>query len=145
MTNINETERQLVATETEEQHRLRLHEERAVVQVLREAGGTVTLRRVVEEREERIPVTLRHEYLQIDVLPGAGQVRLGETLLDPGTHTVELLNERAVVGIEAVAVQDVVLHKRAIEETHQETVSLRRETVVLDDPQQLVANPEALQ
>ena len=121
--------------------RLVLHEERADVQVVREALGQVTVRKAVTEREEMIPVTLRSEVLEITVQPGAGRVIMDGRELEPGqTYTVELTTERAAVTKEVVPVSEVTLGKRVLEETRQETVTLRREVLDVQDPQNLIAN-----
>lgn len=115
---------------------LRLLEERAAVQVVREQAGVVTVRKVLTEREVTLPVTLTTETLQISVREGAGRVFLGEQALLPGqTYTVTLAEERAEVHKTVVPLYDVTLTKRGQTHVHEETLTLRREVLdVQGDP-----------
>ena len=146
------TERTLQATEQAsgllagQTDRLVLYEERAKVDVVRESLGAVTVRKVVTEREELVPVTLRSECLEIVVQPGAGCVRMGDQELQPGqTYQVELTNERASVHKEIVPISEVSFEKRAVSQDVQQTVTLRREVLDIEDPQHLVANRSELE
>ncbi|ADY26268.1 Domain of unknown function DUF2382-containing protein [Deinococcus proteolyticus MRP] len=133
----------LLADQTD---RLVLYEERARVDVVRESRGAVTVRKVVTEREEMVPVTLRSEYLEILVHEGAGRVRMGDQELQPGqTYQVELSTERASVHKEIVPISEVSFEKRAVSEEVQQTVTLRREVLDVEDPQNLVANRSELE
>ncbi|GHF97303.1 hypothetical protein GCM10017783_06430 [Deinococcus piscis] len=126
--------------------RLVLYEERARVDVVRESRGVVTVRKVVTEREEMVPVTLRSEYLEIVVNEGAGRVRMGDQELQPGqTYQVELTTERASIQKELVPLSEVSFEKRAVSEAVQQTVTLRREVLDIEDPQNLVANRSELE
>lgn len=121
--------------------RLVLYEERANVEVIRESVGAVTVRKVVREREEMVPVTLRTECLEIVVREGAGCVRMGDQELQPGqSYEVELTTERASIQKEIVPISEVSFEKRAVQQDVQETVTLRREVLDIEDPQGLVAN-----
>lgn len=122
-----------------ELNHLTLHEERARVEVLREQAGQVSIRKVVKEREEVIPVTLTTETLEITVKDGAGKVTLNGEVLEPGrTYEVLIHDERAVVQKEVFAVSDVSLNKEIRTYTHTENVTLRREELDVRDPQELV-------
>ncbi|MDO4264585.1 MAG: YsnF/AvaK domain-containing protein, partial [Deinococcus sp.] len=126
--------------------RLVLYEERARVDVVRESLGAVTVRKLVTEREEMVPVTLRSEYLEIVVHEGAGRVRMDGQELQPGqTYQVELTTERASVHKELVPISEVSLEKRAVAEDVQQTVTLRREVLDVEDPQNLIANRSELE
>lgn len=126
--------------------RLTLYEERARVDVVRESRGAVTVRKVVTEREEMVPVTLRSECLEIVVQEGAGCVRMDGQELQPGqTYQVELTAERASVHKEVVPISEVSFEKRAVTEDVQQTLTLRREVLDIEDPQQLVANRSELE
>lgn len=115
---------------------LRLLEERAAVQVVREKVGEVTIRKVLTSREITLPVTLITETLEISVREGAGRVFLGEQALLPGqTYTVTLAEERAEVIKTVVPLYDVTLTKRGQTHVHEETLTLRREVLdVQGDP-----------
>lgn len=115
---------------------LRLLEERAAVQVVREQVGEVTIRKVLTSREITLPVTLTTENLQISVHEGAGRVFLGEQALLPGqTYTVTLAEERAEVIKTVVPLYDVTLTKQGRTQIHEEALTLRREVLdVQGDP-----------
>lgn len=125
-------------TSTELEH-LTLHEERARVEVLREQAGSVSIRKVVKEREEVIPVTLTTETLEITVKDGAGKVTLNGEVLEPGrSYEVLVHDEKAVVQKEVFALSDVTLNKETRTYTHTEHITLRREELDVRDPQGLV-------
>jgi len=107
---------------------LRLHEERAEVEVLRERAGQVQIRRVVVERQETLPVTLRRELVEITVKEGGDRVLLNGEELEPGrTYELEVYEERAEVVKRVYPFQDVTIAKQAQTFTHDEEVTLRRE------------------
>lgn len=119
--------------------RLTLHEERAKVEVIREQVGAVSIRKVIRERQEVIPVTLTTETLEITVQDGAGKVTLNGEALEAGrTYEILIHDEKAVVEKQVVALSDVTLSKQAHTFTHTEEVSLRREELDVRDPQGLV-------
>ncbi len=115
---------------------LRLLEERAVVQVVREQVGEVIIRKVLTSREIMLPVTLTTETLEISVREGAGRVLLGDQPLLPGqTYTVTLAEERAEVHKSVVPLYDITLTKRGRTHVHEETLTLRREMLdIQGDP-----------
>jgi len=128
-------------TETREViERLRLHEERAIVEVIPEQMGAVTVRRVVREREEVVPITLHSEYLEITVQEGTGgRVTLkGEPLEVGRIYEVPLYEERAVVDKQVYPLSDVTIAKQARSYTQTERVTLRREELDVEDPMGLV-------
>lgn len=119
--------------------KITLHEERARVDVVREQAGAVSIRKVLVERTETIPVTLTREVLEITVKAGTGKVLLDGKVLEPGqTYEVLVQDERAMVQKEIYAVSDVTLHKQVQQTTHTEQVTLRREELEVSDPQGLV-------
>lgn len=108
--------------------RLTLHEERAEVEIVREAGGAVQIRRVVTERREVLPVTLSREHLEITVTDGTGLVRMNGEVLEPGrVYEVQLSEERAVVEKQVYPIQEVTIAKTVQTFMHSEEVTLRRE------------------
>lgn len=120
--------------------RLRLHEERAIVEVIPEQVGAVTVRRVVREREEVVPITLHSEYLEITVREGTGgRVTLkGEPLEVGRTYEVQLYEERAVVDKQIYPLSDVTIAKQSRSYTQTEHLTLRREELDVEDPMGLV-------
>lgn len=139
------SERTLVGTETElatelsEVGRVRLHEERAQIDVQRVQAGQVEVRKVVRERQETVPVTLTSEYLEIIVSPeAAGRVTMDGQLLEAGrSYEVLLTEERAQVTKQVFALSEVTVRKQVQTSTHQETVTLRREELDVVDAQGL--------
>lgn len=135
-------ERLLLSTETgdlSELGRVRLHEERAQVDVQRVQAGQVQVRKVVRERQETLPVTLTSEYLEIIVNPEAsGRVTMDGQVLEAGrSYEVLLTEERAQVTKQVFALSEVTVRKQVQTSTHQETVTLRREELDVVDAQGL--------
>ncbi|WP_019588294.1 DUF2382 domain-containing protein [Deinococcus apachensis] len=120
--------------------RLRLHEERALVEVVPENVGAVTVRRVVREREEVVPITLHSEHLEITVQQDTGgRVTMnGETLEVGRTYEVPLYEERALVEKRVYPFSDVTISKQARTYTQTERLTLRREELDVEDPQGLI-------
>lgn len=123
-----------------EQEVIRLHEERAKVEVHPEQRGAVVIRKIVTERQEMVPVTLLREYLEITVAQGAqGAVLLDGQPLEVGrAYEVTLREERAQVTKEVYAIQDVNIRKVQQQETHRAEVVLRREELDIQGDTQLV-------
>ncbi|MFB9994689.1 YsnF/AvaK domain-containing protein [Deinococcus oregonensis] len=114
---------------------LTLHEERARVDVVREVYGSVTINKVVSERQELVPVMLRTEKLEITIAPGAGEVMIDGVALEPGrTHEVLLLEEHATVQKEVFPALDVQIWKESRVVDQSQTVALRREVLEVIDP-----------
>ncbi|THF71684.1 DUF2382 domain-containing protein [Deinococcus sp. Arct2-2] len=112
-----------------------LHEERARVDVTREVYGSVTINKVVTERQELVPVMLRTEKLEITIAPGAGEVTIDGVALEPGrTHEVLLLEEHATVQKEVYPALNVHIWKESRVVDQSETLSLRREVLEVIDP-----------
>ncbi|MDL2343134.1 YsnF/AvaK domain-containing protein [Deinococcus sp. MIMF12] len=120
--------------------RLRLHEERATVEVVPEAAGAVTIRRVVTERQENVPITLRSEHLEITVRDNTGgrATLNGEELEVGRVYEVALYEERALIDKQVYALADVTVAKEARTYTQTQEITLRREELAVDDPQGLV-------
>lgn len=119
---------------------VRLHEERAVVEVLPQEVGAILIRRVVTEREETVPIILHSEYLEITVREGAGgRVTMNGEALEVGrTYQVPLHEERAVIDKQVYPLSDVTIAKQARTYTQTERITLRREELDVEDPQGLV-------
>jgi stress response protein YsnF len=114
---------------------LTLHEERARVDVVREVYGSVTINKVVTERQELLPVMLRTEKLEITIAPGAGEVMIDGVALEPGrTHEVLLFEEHATVQKEVFPALDVQIWKESRVVDQSQTISLRREVLEVIDP-----------
>lgn len=108
--------------------RLVLREERATVDVTREAAGSVEVRRVVTEREETVPITLYREVLEITVKDGGGRVLMNGEPLEPGrTYEIPISEERAEIRKQVYPFQEVIIAKELQRFTQDEQVTLRRE------------------
>lgn len=120
--------------------RLRLHEERAVVEVVPEEMGAVTIRRVVTERQETVPITLHSEHLEITVKADVGgRATLNGEVMEVGrVYEVPLYEERALIEKQVYPLSDVSIAKQARAYTHREEITLRREELDVRDPQGLV-------
>lgn len=120
--------------------RLRLHEERALVEVVPETVGAVTIRRVVTERQENVPITLRREHLEITVRENTGgQATLNGEALEVGrVYEVPLYEERALIEKQVYPLSDVTIAKEARVYTQTQEITLRREELAVEDPQGLV-------
>ncbi|MDO4245474.1 MAG: DUF2382 domain-containing protein [Deinococcus sp.] len=141
--------------------RLQLLEERAVVNVERVGMGQVQIRKVVHERQEMVPVTITSEVLEITVAsvpagatqPGqvagaAGSQGVREVLIDGQpleagrTYTIPLTEERYQVVKQVYPISDVVVRRRVQTETHQETLSLKREELDVQADESLIRRTE---
>lgn len=120
--------------------RLRLYEERANVEVVPEVVGAVTIRRVVTERQEMVPITLRREHLEITVKENTGgrATLNGEELEVGRVYEVPLYEERAQFEKLVYPLSDVTIAKEARTYTQTQEVTLRREELAVEDPQGLV-------
>lgn len=114
--------------------RLVLHEERAQIEIERERLGQVQIRRVVTEREEVVPITLRREVVEITVTEGGnGSILLnGETLEVGRTYEFEMYEERAEVQKRVYPFQEITIGKRLESFTQTEQIALRREELDVD-------------
>ncbi|SMB91518.1 YsnF/AvaK domain-containing protein [Deinococcus hopiensis] len=106
-----------------------LHEERAQVEIERERAGQVVIRRVVTEREEVVPITLRREVVEITVTEGGnGSVVLNGEPLEVGrTYEFEMYEERAEVQKRVYPFQEITIAKQLQAFTQTENITLRRE------------------
>lgn len=119
--------------------RLTLHEERASVQAVQALAGRVSIRKVITERQEVIPVNLTTEKLEIIVTDGAGLVTLNGEVLEPGrSYEVLVSDEKAVVTKQVYAISDITISKQTHAHTHTEEITLRREVLEVRDPRGLV-------
>ncbi|WP_216319354.1 YsnF/AvaK domain-containing protein [Deinococcus aestuarii] len=118
---------------------LRLHEERAVVEVVPEALAAVTIRRVLTQREEVVSIALGREHLEITVKEGqGGRVLMNGEALEVGrTYEIPVYEERAVIDRQTFPLSDVVIAKQRETYEQVERVTLRREELEVEDPQGL--------
>jgi uncharacterized protein (TIGR02271 family) len=125
-------------------YQLQLREERLRVDTEETQAGVVRARTRVTERIETVNMPIREERLVIEVVPGTGRVRIGDRELQEGeTIEVPLREERVVVGKEVVVHEDVVIRTESIERTESVQATLRREELSVEDPADLVVEPDA--
>ncbi|GAA5533990.1 PRC and DUF2382 domain-containing protein [Deinococcus aluminii] len=112
--------------------RLRLLEERLLVNKQRYVAGQVEIGKRVETRTEQVQVPLQREEVVIerhavtDPRPVAGNVTLGAA---QGTVRVDLEAERARVEKQAFVTEEVEIGKRTVTETQQVTETVGREVL----------------
>ena len=127
-----------------EQHprRLELREERLRVSKAEEPAGVVRVSKRITERLETVTVPVRQERLVIELMPGSGTARIGDTELREGeTLEVVLLEERVTIGKEVAIAEDVVVRKEIVEHEEEFQETVRREELVIDQHGDLVVQP----
>lgn len=136
------TTEQMAATGSGQMGRLQLFEEQLRVGTVAEQIGSVTIRKQVVEHTEQVEVTVREERLLIDVGPGSGAIVVNGRALSEGEHLeITLTRERAVVTKEVVPIEEVSVRTETTERVERVEGVVRREELVVDDPQGLVASP----
>jgi uncharacterized protein (TIGR02271 family) len=96
--------------------------------------GEVEIRRRVVEEQQSVPVTLRHEEVQIEqVGTPARPLRPGEEAFQEGTIRVPVRGEEAVVAKEAVVTGEVVIEKDVTMDQRQVSDTVRRTEVDFDE------------
>lgn len=132
---------QMAATGSEQAGRLQLFEERLRVGTVAEQIGSVTVRKQVVEHTEQVEVTVREERLLINVVQGSGAVVVDGRELGEGEHLeITLTRERAVVTKEVIPVEEVSVRTETTARVERVEGVVRREELVVDDPQGLVAS-----
>jgi uncharacterized protein (TIGR02271 family) len=123
-------------------YRLQLREERLRVEKVAEQLGAVRLTRRVIERVEKVEVPLREERIVIEVLPnGGGKVQFeGKDLAEGEVVEVVVYEERLNVEKHVVVNEDVRVRKEMVEHTERVQETLRKEELVVDDPDHLVSH-----
>jgi uncharacterized protein (TIGR02271 family) len=126
---------------TEGAQRLQLLEERLRVNKERYQAGEVRLGKRIVERQETVTVPVREERVIIERTAGSGQV-LGTDVdfRDGETIEVEVMRERVEVGKEAVVAEEINVRKEAVEREERVSDTVRREELVVEGDQGLVAN-----
>jgi uncharacterized protein (TIGR02271 family) len=96
--------------------------------------GEVEIRRRVVEEQQSVPVTLRHEEVQIEqVGTPTRPLRPGEDAFQEGTIRVPVRGEEAVVAKEAVVTGEVVVEKDVTTDQRQVSDTVRRTEVDFDE------------
>ncbi len=114
--------------------RVPVYEEEMVVGKRQEQVGDVHLRKEVVQEQESIPVTLRHEEVTVERVPvteQASQADLQHAFQDQDIE-VPVMGQEAVVGKQTQEVEEVRLHKGAVQEQQQVSGTVRKERVTVD-------------
>jgi uncharacterized protein (TIGR02271 family) len=107
---------------TADQMRIALRDEQLSATKTQQEAGEVQLHKVVHEKEEQIPVTLRHEEVSISRQAVDRPLEEGElTDLQDETIRVPVYEERAQLQKQGRVREEVTINKEALE--HQETLS----------------------
>lgn len=123
---------------------LQLLDERLVVTKVEEQVGAVRLLKRIVEREETFTVPIREEILLIERISGAGQVMLNGIEIPEGEPVeIVLTTERVVIQKEAVAIEEISARVEVVEREEQVRETLRREELVVEDEQRLIAGGPA--
>lgn len=113
--------------DTREADRVRLHEEQLIAQKRSEEAGEVRIGKEVIEEQQSIDVPLRREEVYVERRPVSGEVTDGEIGDDRTEIRVPVMEEEVEVQKRTVATEEITAGKRAIEETHRVTDTVRRE------------------
>ncbi|WP_407572890.1 YsnF/AvaK domain-containing protein [Deinococcus altitudinis] len=112
---------------------LELREEVPLLTKVKVQTGQVSFQREVRTRTETVILELQCETLVIEVRSGEGTVFIGDEPLQPGeTREVLLYDERAVVTKQPYVMEEVLIGKRTVTETHHESIDLQYETLVTE-------------
>ncbi len=110
-------------------------EEQLVVGTQQEERGRVHLHKDVVQEQQTVGVALRHEEVTVERVAATGpasQADLQNAFQDQ-VFEVPVMGEEAVVGTQAHVVEEVRLHKDAIQEQQQVTGTVRKERVTVDE------------
>ncbi len=115
--------------------RIPVYEEQLVAGTREEERGRVHLHKEVTAEQESIPVTLRREQVTVERVP------VDQNNMDPNAVTdafknanidVPVMGEEVVAGKQVLEVEEVRLHKDAMQTQEQVTDTVRKERVVID-------------
>jgi uncharacterized protein (TIGR02271 family) len=112
--------------DTDEQRRLRLHEERLRANKETVEAGEVGLRKEVVSEQQTIDVPVRREEVYIERRPGSGAVT-DEEIGEDEEIRIPVHEERVNVDKETVVTGEVSLGKRTVQETRRVSDTVRRE------------------
>ena len=124
-------------------YRIRLREERLRVATEREQAGEVHLGKRVVEHTETAEVPVVEERVVIERRP-VSRAPAAAGIGDGATIEVPVMRERAVAEKEAVVVEEVEVRKETVERTARVEAALKKEELVTEGGEDLIANPNAV-
>ena len=125
-------------------YRIRLREERLRVATEREQAGEVHLAKRVVEHTETADVPVVEERVVIERRPMGHVPAAVAGIGDGATIEVSVMRERAVAEKEAVVVEEVAVRKETVERTERVEATLKKEELVTEGAEELIANPNAV-
>jgi len=120
--------------------RLQLMEEHLRARKERYQAGTVRLGKQIVTHTETVNVPVREERVVIERTPVADASRTGTISGRETVIEVPVMKERVRLEKEPVVVERVTAHKEAIERTAQVEAALRKEELVVEGDQHLIAD-----
>ena len=110
-----------------------LVEERVSIDKRQVESGRVRVRVSVEEREERVPVTLAHDEVEVERVPKNVPVsELPSVRLEGNTTIIPVVEEVVVVEKRLLLVEEIHVRRRTGTTTEEVTVPLRSERVSVE-------------
>lgn len=110
-----------------------LIEERVAVTKRQVEAGRTRIRVSVEEREESVPVELRHDEVEIERVPKNLPLQsLPSVRLEGTTTVIPVVEEVVVVEKRLVLVEEIHVRRKSTSEARQVPVTLRVEQVAVD-------------
>ena len=110
-----------------------LVEERITVGKRQVEAGRLRVRVSVEEREERVPVTLSHDEVEVERVPkNLTLSELPSVRLEGNTTIIPVVEEMVVVEKRLVLVEEIHIRRRSGTSTEEITVPVRSETASIE-------------
>ena len=120
-------------TEEQEVAAIPLVEERVSVTRREVETGRLRIQVSVEEREDKVPVELSHDEVEIERVPVNKAVsELPSVRLEGSTTVIPVVEEVVVVEKRLVVVEEIHVRRRATTETRDIPVTIRSEQVRID-------------
>ena len=121
-------------TQEEEVAAIPLVEERVSVTKRQVESGRRRIRISVEEREERVPVELSHDEVEIERVPKNIPLQsLPSVRLEGTTTVIPVVEEMVVVEKRLVLVEEIHVRRKSTKEVQEVPVSLRAEKVSIEE------------
>ena len=112
-----------------------VYEEQLTVGKRQEEVGQVHLHKEVVQERATANVSLRHEEVTVERVPFTGQASEADlqNAFQDQVIAIPVMGEEAVVGKQTHVVEEVRLHKDAVQEQQQVTGTVRKERVTVDE------------
>jgi uncharacterized protein (TIGR02271 family) len=130
-------------TEEQEVAAIPLVEERVSVAKREVETGRYRIRVSVEERQENVPVDLRHDEVEIERVPKNVAVHeLPSVRLEGSTTVIPVVEEVVVVEKRLVLVEEIHVRRKTVSETRDIPVTLRAEQASVEQEGSTAAAPD---